>query len=301
MQSNPARPAPLFVSNPAAYAGSYEPQRVKNVAAKVLFFGQDTRQCIPVLKRAGYSVDVYASVVEMRPSVFDDPDAAAVAISATWEPFLRDPISIARHHTTIPFILFEGAGEGPAQSIFDLVVPARRAPSQWLGELDLLIRECWATRAQARRVMAASDLLHKQSQAALGQLRLDRERSRVERESAQVAREHSRLERERSRRERSRSIVDMAGRWDLEGIPGFAGFANTPPVCSACEQRDRLNWSIMVAVAKLTSLLLKVTKAGLDVEASEHLIALRDEEKSLAADLEALLMQWKAHRASHGC
>lgn len=261
------------------------------MAAKVLFFGQDARRCIPVLESAGYAVDAYASVVQIPASIVEDSDARAVAMSGSWQPFLNAPISIAREKASIPFILFAGRDEHPAaQSIFDLVVPAGRQPSQWLIELDLLIRECQATCAAARRVAATSALLIEYS-------RLAREQSRLAREQSRLVREQSRLE-----RERSRSLIHLSSSWDRHEIRGMVDFASAPDVCAApCEERDRLNWSIMMAVAELTGLLVKTAKVHLDHGASEQIDALQAEEKSLASNLEALLMQWKAHRAAHGC
>jgi hypothetical protein len=272
------------------------------VAAKVLFFGQDTRRRIPALKRAGYCVTAYASVVQMHPSIVEDPDAVAVAISGMWKPFLHDPISVTRTQTRIPFVLFASQELSPAQSMFDLVVPASRPPSRWLREIDLLIRECQETRADARRAIATSDLIHKQTEVLIDQSRLGRERARLERESSALAREQSRLEQERSSREISRNIDDLAGRWGLEQIPGIADFATAPPVSiGPCEERDRLDWSIMIGLATLTNLLWKIVKVPVGTEISNEIGALLLEEKGLAENLEALLTEWKKHRASHGC
>lgn len=267
-----------------------------DVAAKILFFGQDTRSSIPVLRRAGYSVEVFGSTLQVRPSIIEDAGAVAVALSGEWEPSLGDPISIARERARVPFILFGTPGKPSDQSVFDLVIPANRRPSQWLSEIDLLIRECQATCADARRVMTTSDLLRNEIRARIERSRIDRERSRLERESSEVTREKSRLE-----RVRSRDLIGTRGRWDLEKLPGIADFLKASPIIAPCKERDRLNWSIMMGVAKMSGLLLKATKIQLENDGEEQIEALLAEERGLAQYLEDLLRRWKAHRSSHGC
>ncbi|UWZ86333.1 hypothetical protein [Occallatibacter riparius] len=273
-----------------------------DVAAKVLFFGQDTRRCIPMLQSAGYSVDAFGSPGEMHIHV-EDPDAAAVAVSGAWEPLLYDPVLIARERRRIPFVFFAGSGRQPDPSIFDLVVPAERSPAGWLGELDLLIRACRATRDEARRVTAASNLLEEQARAVIEQSKLVRERSRLERESSQSVREQSRLEQERSRRQRYESSGAPPGKWDLEDVSGIGDFAKTAPPASAvpCQERDRLHWAIMIGLAKLNAILSRTVRARLDKWPWDQIRPLFEEERRLAADLEALLKECKAHRALHGC
>lgn len=271
------------------------------MAAKVLFFGQDTDQRISTLIHTGYSVDVYSSIAELEPSLVEDSDAVAVAISGVWKPFLHDSISIVRSQSGIPFILFGEPDKDSSQSIFDLVIPARRSSSQWLGEIDLLIRECHATRAKAREVIATSDRLNVLTRTVMEQSRLHREQAQRERESSQDTRKKSECERERSLRESSRNKSEMIAGWHFAEIPGVIDFVEAAPVSIPCEERDKLNWSIMLALAKMTGLLLKATKVRLDNGTSDQIEALLGEERELATDLERLLKQWKSHRALHGC
>jgi hypothetical protein len=266
------------------------------MAAKVLFFGEDTRHCIPPLKGAGYSVHAYGSVAEIDPSIIEDPDVAAVGISGAWKPFLRDPISRARERTGIPFIFFAGKGEFPARSIFDLVVPADRPSSQWLVELELLVRDCQSTCARARKVIATSALLSEQTRIVI-------ERSRLEREQSRLRRERSRLECNRTLHEVSRSIAGVAEGWDLRESLRMDEAEKDPAVeLAPCEKRDGLNRSVMFAVAHLINHLLKAARAKLDDGISEQQMdALLTEEDSLVTNLESLLKEWKAHRAVHRC
>ena len=82
----------------------------------------------------------------------------------------------------------------------------------------------------------------------------------------------------------------------------MADFAEGPAVSAVpCGERDRLNFSIMIQLAKLTHLLWDVMKVQLDNGTQEKMDLLNAEQKSLAASFEALLVQWKAHRDSHGC
>jgi hypothetical protein len=274
---------------------------VVDVAAKVLFFGHDTRRCIPVLQGAGYSVDAYGSPADMHIGV-EDPDAAALAVAGEWEPLLNNPVLIARERRRIPFVLFAGPGRQPDRSIFDLVVPADRSPAGWLGEFDLLIRACRAIRDQARRVMGVSDLLEEQARAVIEQSKLVRERSRLERESSQSVREQSQLARERARRQMYESSGALPGRWDFDEVSGIADFVEAPPISAVpCQERDRLHWSIMIGLAKLTAILSRTVRARLDKRPWDQIHPLVEEEKGLAADLEALLNECKAHRALHGC
>jgi hypothetical protein len=272
------------------------------VAAKVLFFGPDPRRRIPALRRAGYCVEEFAAVTQMHQSVVENGDAAAVAVSGVWKPYMRNAILSTRDRNRIPFILFADQGKHPTPSIFDLVIPANQQTAQWLSELDLLIRECQMTRDQARKVVANSDLIGKQTEIVIEQSQRARERSRLERESSQSVRELSRLERERSFRAMFTSIDNMTGRWDLQEIPGVADYVKTPPVSAVpCAERDKLNWSIMIALATLTNLLWKIMKVRLANGIAEEIDALVAEEKSQAENLETLLVQWKFHRTSHGC
>lgn len=102
-------------------------------------------------------------------------------------------------------------------------------------------------------------------------------------------------------RESSRNIPDREAR-SLCEIPSIVDFEDARPACGdRCEERDGLNWSIMIAVANLTGHLWKMVRVKVNSGAPEQIHALQTEQRSLAANLECLLMRWKTHRASHGC
>lgn len=270
------------------------------MAPRVLFFGQDMRRSIPVLQRVGYSVDAYDSVAQIESSLIEESGVAAVAVSGIWEP-LHDPILSTRERTRLPFVLFALPEERPATSMFDLVIPARQPPAEWLGEFDLLIRQCRETRKEARRVLADSDLLSRQTKARVERLRLQGALARSERESAKSSRERSRHERARLRQEISRNAGGSAG-WDIEDLPALPDFACDPEHGFVpCEERDKLSFSLIQEIATLTHLLHGMVKEKLSDAATEQIDATQAEASATIAKLESLLNRWKIHRAFHRC
>lgn len=270
------------------------------MATKVLFFGQDTRLCIPVLTSAGYHVAAHDSALHMHPSFFDDPETAAVAVSGSSKSF-HDPISAVRKQTPVPFVLFALPGEQSGASIFDMVVPSARPSAQWLPEFGFLIRQCRETRTHARRVTATSDWLSKLTRATIAKSRQILESSRLERELSEGVRERSRRECERTTREMARSYAGSK-RWDeLLNSPDVTDSARESTGRVSCAARDRLNWSIIQAMASLTGLLYNLARKKLDEVADAQVAALESEGSSLVKNLESLLIQRKAHRAAHGC
>lgn len=273
----------------------------RHVASRVLFFGQDTRGCIPALERAGYLVDAQQSVAQIRPSLARNPDTDAVIMSGVWESFLDPPVSEARERTHIPFVLFAMPGEHPAPSAFDLVVPANRPPAEWLGDFDLLIRQCRDTREEARRVTAVSDRLSEQTRALMEQSQREREQSRRERDQWLREREKSRRERERSRQEIARNLA-MERIWGLKDRPRVPDHVCASDLThSPCGDRDKLSWSIILATADLNTILFMMMKEKLDESPADQIDALQTEASAVIANLESLLTQWKTHRASHRC
>lgn len=97
--------------------------------------------------------------------------------------------------------------------------------------------------------------------------------------------------------------MGLAGRWDLQGIPGLTEFQESRPGDLApCPHRDKLTWSITLVIAELTSILFRKVKVSLDGEvAGPQMNELLVQEDALITKLETLLGQWKGHRTAHPC
>lgn len=261
--------------------------------SKVLFVGQDTCRSIPTLERAGYSVRTYVSLEEMWPALVEDPDTAAVAMAVAWEPFLVPSISAARKGTQVPFILFALPNGPPASADFDLVVPASRPTAEWLAEFDLLLSKCKETRERARE--SAPGLLQEPADPNLTPSKSPRQR--LERRPRQAA------------PQRDRPHAQSVGNGSSPERPNRAepsaqlveSIRNSDWGLVSCEERRRLNWCVIQALAHLTQLLFRMARGKLDEASPEEIHALQAEASAVEGDLEILVGQWTAHRAAHGC
>jgi hypothetical protein len=150
------------------------------MAALLLHFGIDDRYRVPILRRAGYSVEECRSVRRLHSALvrFPEPDAVAIAENDEIEP--GEAVSLVRSHCTSPLVLFQGANPVIETSEFNLVVPPLTEPKEWLFGIALLIAESRAIRDRSRRLREASASLRTEVAEAREKTQLEYERARQE-------------------------------------------------------------------------------------------------------------------------
>jgi len=156
------------------------------MAANLVYFGVDTCHRLPVLMRAGYTVENCYSALQLE-AVFDSISPAEAVLMTDHEGKLpQDAITLTRCRPVTPLILFRDSNHSYAESAFDLVVPSLTPPGQWLEQIALLLGESRVLRAKSELLRVESRML--QHEAIL-----------LQRDAAEL-REKTRLERIRAAR-----------------------------------------------------------------------------------------------------
>jgi hypothetical protein len=157
------------------------------VAANLVYFGVDTCHRLPVLTRAGYTVENCHSALQLE-GVFDSSCPAEAVLMTDHEGKLpQDAITLTRSRSVAPLILFRDSNHSYAESAFDLVVASLTPPGQWLEQIAVLLEESRLMRTKSAVLRAESRM--RQYEAIL-----------LQREAAEL-REETRLERTRAARE----------------------------------------------------------------------------------------------------
>jgi hypothetical protein len=246
------------------------------MAGSILHFGRDSFHRVPVLESAGYRITECRSAIQLRSMLRTGTFADAVILTEGFYSLPAGENSVTRSESPIPLILFEEADQPRSESDFDLIVPAHVPAAQWLGDIEDLIAKSRAIRLRSEELIARSQVLTRQA------------RQIVERAQREI---------ERSRQECARDISKIAGDWG--GIEPQESRPASPPVCSEMLELDR---SILLSLARLTQILHRLIRAGLDeAPASASVEGLKVEHHLECAILESFLAEWKEHRRRHNC
>jgi hypothetical protein len=108
--------------------------------------------------------------------------------------------------------------------------------------------------------------------------------------------ERTQREVQRSRQERAKDIPKVVGDW---GAVDFQEEHPNPPKCS---ERNELDKSILLSLARLTQILHRMIRISLDGDPeSASAKDLKLEHHLECGTLESLLAQWKDHKRRHKC
>jgi hypothetical protein len=167
------------------------------MTASIVYFGVDTCHRLPVLQRAGYSVENCCSVLQLD-AVFDSGHPAEAVLMTDHEGNLpQDAITLTRSRSAARLVLFRDSNCSFAESAFHLVIPSLTPPEQWLQQIASLLEE-------SRLPQEESELLRSEFRM------LQQEAIRLRRDAAAL-REKTRPERVRGARESSPYRNPFAG------------------------------------------------------------------------------------------
>ena len=134
-----------------------------------------------VLRSAGYAVDGYTSLEQLRGSLLAGGEADAVLLSEGSGVALEEAASLARSCSSAPVVLFCSTNQAYEGAAFDLVVHSLTPPEAWLYEVDKVIAKSrllgWHLKALSRK----STQLLAESARVVNKSRSARMRSRQER------------------------------------------------------------------------------------------------------------------------
>lgn len=109
------------------------------MGSRIIHFGIDTFNRIRALSKAGYRVDSYDSLAELRRTLSNGPPLAAITIAESDQPAPEAILDLVHSVSTVPVILFRKNARKRKQSGFDLVIPISETPKSWLKGLAALI------------------------------------------------------------------------------------------------------------------------------------------------------------------
>ena len=110
------------------------------MAARIIYLGTDTCYRLPVLVRAGYQVESYASTDSLREAMHALARVDAILLTDRDGAEPEEALALARANGLVPVILFRDHNWDGAVGEFDLVVPPLTPPRYWLEQIEFLIR-----------------------------------------------------------------------------------------------------------------------------------------------------------------
>jgi hypothetical protein len=241
------------------------------MTGSILHFGQDACFRIPLLQGAGYVVRDCPSGIQLRSFLQSGTITDAVVLTEGYGSLSKSELSLTRSRSAVPFIVFEEQDQSLLGAPFDLVIPFRADPVQWIGDIDALIATSRAVRVRSRQLVEDSIKLAAQTEKII---------ARTRREIA------------RSRQERSRQIEKISCRWEA-----LDSNQSSPGAGAVSDESRELDHQILCSLARLTQILHKmIAEAHAASPASEPYMALDAVRSSESAILESLLTQWKTQR-----
>jgi hypothetical protein len=134
------------------------------MAATIVHFGVDSAIRVPVLKSAGFEVDVCSSVDSLIEEL-ERRHVDAVVLPDKSAENLDSIVTFARWRPSTSVVVFEEVPDQPDDAKFDLVVPVFTPPQKWLADIAQLIAESKAARADAQSLRARSSKLREEMKA----------------------------------------------------------------------------------------------------------------------------------------
>lgn len=141
------------------------------MAAAILHFGDDRCPALPVLRSAGYRVEVSDSIGHLRTRLQTgvEPDAASMTDESG--PERQEAVSLLRTTTAVSLILFRSPDgdalpdfdRDPFEAEFDLIVPCWVSSSEWLSEVSDVVEQSRLIQVLSGRMREQSAELRKQS------------------------------------------------------------------------------------------------------------------------------------------
>jgi hypothetical protein len=133
------------------------------MAANIVYFGVDTCHRLPVLERAGYSVENCYSVLQLDAVLDSGRPAEAVLMTDHDGNLPQDAITLTHSRSVAPLVLFRDANCSYAETAFDLVIPSLTPPEQWLEQIASLLEKSRALRAQSELLPSGTRMLQQET------------------------------------------------------------------------------------------------------------------------------------------
>jgi len=110
------------------------------MSRKLLTFGYDACHRWAVLRLAGFTVHACQSIGELRERLIGSRDIDAVLMVEDIVSIPAEAIVAAKSYFDGPLVLFEAQLQAKPSEAFDLRIPARTAPTEWLSQIETLIQ-----------------------------------------------------------------------------------------------------------------------------------------------------------------
>jgi hypothetical protein len=153
---------------------------MRSMDARIIHVGEDDRFRIAVLKSAGYHVQDCNSFAQVHAALLEPPPADAVLLTESGAELPFRVVSLVRATTLAPVILFQQVASPLPESEFDLVIPPRTVPREWLSEVEALIARSRALRAESQVIRERSETLRRDVGSVIERFKVEQERSRIE-------------------------------------------------------------------------------------------------------------------------
>jgi CxxC-x17-CxxC domain-containing protein len=163
------------------------------MAAALLHFGDDGCSALPVLRAAGYRVELSASISDLRARLNGDDEPGAVSMTDEAGLDRQRAIHLVRSATRASLILFRTTDRDafpdidldPSEAEFDLIVPRWPFSPDWLREISDVVEQSFYIQALSQQMREESRELRKESsQARVRSVQLRMRSRQLRRESA---------------------------------------------------------------------------------------------------------------------
>lgn len=102
---------------------------------RIVHVGEDICYRVPVLRRAGFKVDVCISTDQLSDNLFNRPETDAILISDPGREISEEILRRIRGCSSAPIVLFQSSSRDYPNAWFDLVIPVLSRPVEWLRDI----------------------------------------------------------------------------------------------------------------------------------------------------------------------
>lgn len=127
------------------------------MGARILHFGLDESNRVPVLRSAGYVVEACPSLPNLDSALHHDGEPAAVVMSDSHASESHAVLNMVHSSSFAPVILFERTTYCPDERDFDLVIPNLTPVKEWLAKIAATIERPRAFHPSEREIRQQSE------------------------------------------------------------------------------------------------------------------------------------------------
>lgn len=119
-------------------------------AARVIHFGDDECYRTPIMRAAGYEVELCTCIPELQAALKSGEAADLICISESYNQPREDALAISRAMSGAPVVLFRSTMHRYISDRFDLEIDTLATPEVWLVHIGKLILKSQAMQGRSR-------------------------------------------------------------------------------------------------------------------------------------------------------